>query len=373
MRQVAQAGRWAWGLCGLITAAAIAVPGTLLIVSAGGQAPAKARAPHAGQLRMVQTQTRTVTVQQPITSLSVQDYAGLIQVTAAAVSHVEVTEMLAYFGRPPTVAQSVSGGLLSLADPACANLGCAVSFAVKVPAGVTVTAAGGAMFIAGIAGANLDSDGAPVRASDIDGPLTVSTHGGSLLVNGLTGPLRADTGGGPVVATGLTGATAAVSTGSGSAQIAFAAAPESVTVSTVRSSVSLAVPGGPYALTANSDGAAQIIGIATSSAADRSITVSTGGGQLVISSRDPGNQLDAPPLSTSSRGPFQFTTLDPARPLTRKATVTVRPAGWLSAIFPASSMVLSCAAGLPRPHVAHESPALRLPRPGPDVVLCGAH
>ena len=35
MRPVARAGRWAWGLCGLATAAALAVPGTRLIVSAG--------------------------------------------------------------------------------------------------------------------------------------------------------------------------------------------------------------------------------------------------------------------------------------------------------------------------------------------------
>jgi len=62
----------------------------------------------------------------------------------------------------------------------------------------------------------------------------------------------------------------------------------------------LSVPGGPYALTTNSDGAAQTIGIATSSAAHRSITVTTGGGPLIIGSGEiPGFYgPPSPPRST---------------------------------------------------------------------------
>jgi hypothetical protein len=369
MRPLARIGPGAWGLCGLITAAAIAVPGTLLIVTAGEPAPAKAPPPPTARAMLAQTLTRTESVPQPVTSLNVQDYAGLIQVTTAAVSHVEVTETIAYFGTAPAVAQSVSGGLLSLADPACEELSCSVSFAVRVPPGVTVTATGGAMFISGTAGANLDSDGAPVSVSNIHGPLTVSTHGGPLQINGLTGPLQADTDGGSAFASGLTAVTAAVTTGSGLAQIAFAAAPESVTVSTVRGPVSLSVPGGPYALTANSDGAAQIIGIATSSAADRSITVSTGGGQLTISSRGHGNHFQTLPLTAGSRPVLQFTTLDPPRPPTRNANATVRPAGWLSGSFLPSRMVLACARELPRTHPEQE---VQAPVPATHVVVCRA-
>jgi hypothetical protein len=133
-----------------------------------------------------------------------------------------------------------------------------------------------------------------VSARNIHGPLTVSTGGGSLQINGLTGPLHADTaspaspgggpGGGQIVATGVTAATAVVTTGGGMAQIAFSAPPTLVTVSTGGSLAQLIVPGGPYALTANSDGAPKTIGIATSSAAHRWISVTTGGGRLVITS-----------------------------------------------------------------------------------------
>jgi hypothetical protein len=286
MRAVARAGRWAWVLCGLATAAALAVAGTRLIVSAGVRpVPARAFTRHAPRQMLARILTRTVTVRQPVTSLNVQGYApGMIEVKAAPVTHVQVTETIIWSASPPTVVQSVSGGRLSLADPACANGSCSVNFVVEVPSGVAVTAVGGPLSISGTSGANLDSEGAPVSATNIHGPLNVSTHGGLLQINGLTGPLHADTGGGPVVADRVTAATAVVTTSRGPAQIAFSAAPTSVTVSTGGGLVELGVPGGPYALTTNSDGAAQTIGIATSSAAQRSITITTGGGPLIISS-----------------------------------------------------------------------------------------
>jgi len=322
MRPVARVGRWAWGLCGLATAAALVVPGTRLIVSAG-VSPTPARTDTRPALRQIvaRIQTRTVTVPQPVTSLNVQGYApGLIQVKAAPVTHVQVTEMIIWSASPPAVVQSVSGGRLSLADPACANDSCSVSFVVKVPPGVTVTAVGGPLFISGTSGANLDSEGAPVSVTDIRGPLTVSTHGGPLQINGLSGTLRADTGSGQVVADRVTAATAVVTTTSGPVQIAFSAAPTSVTVRTGGGLAELSVPGGPYALTTNSDGAAQTIGIATSSAAHRSITITTGGGPLIIGSGKipgfyglpPSPRVNERAVTTPFGGQFLFSGSRPA-------------------------------------------------------------
>jgi hypothetical protein len=286
MRPVARAGRWAWVLCGLVTAAALAVAGTRLIVSAGVR-PVPDRALTAQPPRQITARIliRKVTVPQRVTSLNVQGYApGLIQVQAAPVTHVQVTEAIIWSASPPAVVQSIAEGRLSLADPACANGSCSVSFLVKVPSGVTVTATGGPLAISGTPGANLDSEGGPVSATNIHGPLIVSTHGGPLQINGLTGSLRADTGGGPLVADRVTAATAVVTTSRGPVQMAFSTAPTSVTVSTGGGLAELSVPGGPYALNTNSDGSAQTIGIATSSAAHRSINITTGGGPLIISS-----------------------------------------------------------------------------------------
>jgi hypothetical protein len=307
VRAVATPGRWIWRASGLITTAALVlVPGAYLITRAG---PPE----HAPPLATV---TRTVTVPQPVTSLTVQSYGAPVQVTGAPVRGIRITETIMYDsqaggapivahavpssplsaspapaapGAPlsgaPTVVQSVSGGHLSLSAPACADSDCSVGFAVTMPSDVTatVTTDGGSVTVSGIAGANLESGGAPVSATKIDGPLTVITGGGALHLDGLAGPLSADTGGGPLAARGVSSAAAMVITSGGDAWLAFSAAPDTVTLSTDGGDAQLAVPGGPYALTANSDGGPPpSVGIATDPQALRSILVSSGGGALVI-------------------------------------------------------------------------------------------
>jgi hypothetical protein len=278
MRAVAGQGRWIWGLSGLITAAAIAVPGARLIASPGNPANAYARPQH--------VVTRTETVPQPVTSLVVQSYGGQVQVTSGQVNHVQVTETIGYdqgIDSPPVVTQSVSGGRLSLFDPACSNSPCTVDFDVTVPADVTVTVStgGGPVAVSGIAGAVLDSGGGPVRATLIGGPVTVNTGGGPLVLRGLSGPLRAETDGGTLLAQDLA-AAATITTSGGAATVAFDAAPESVSVTTDGGPAVLAVPGGPYAVTADSGGGPESLDIATDPAARPTLTVSSGGGPLRI-------------------------------------------------------------------------------------------
>jgi len=279
MRAVAGPGRWVWVLSGLVTAAVLAVPGARLIDRGYGPVQASAE-PQA-------VTSRTVTVPQPVTSLIVQTDGGQVQVTAGQVSRVQVTETIMYDhqdGGPPAVAQSVSGGRLSLSDQACANLDCSVNFSLTVPIGVTVSVAtqGGPAAVSGVAGANLDTGGGPARASLIGGPLTVSTDGGPMVLRGVTGPLRADTGGGTLLAQDLASATATVTTGGGPAMVSFVAAPESVSVSTDGGPVILAVPGGPYAVAADSEGGPQSVAIATDPDARPTLAVTSSGGPLRI-------------------------------------------------------------------------------------------
>ena len=271
MRAVAGPGRWVWGLSGLITAAALAVPGARLIASPGTPDNVYAQPQHVA--------IRTETVPQPVTSLLVQSYGGQVQVTSGQVNRVQVTETIGYdegIHPPPVVTQSVSGGRLSLFDPACSNSPCTVDFDVTVPADVTVTVStgGGPAAVSGVAGANLDTGGGPARVSLIGGPLTVSTDGGPLVLRGVTGPLRADTSGGTLLAQDVAAATATVTTGGGPAMVTFAAAPESVLVSTDGEpmpwwpcpAARLQAP-----TTADSGGGPQSVGIATDPAARPSI------------------------------------------------------------------------------------------------------
>jgi hypothetical protein len=286
MRAVADRSRRFWALSGLITAAALAVPGANFVATAGDASNPPSAAPV--------SMTRTVTVPQPVTSVTVLSYGGPVQVTAGSVRRVRVTETASVppdIG-PVPVTQSVAGGRLVLADPACSSSGlpCSVSFTLVVPSGVTVTAVtdGGQLTVSGVAGADLNSGGGPVTATRIAGPLTVRTSGGPLVLNGQTGPLDADTSSGPVTAQGLGSATADIATDGGNAQIAFTAAPDSLTVSTDGGLAALTVPGGPYALTADTNGGPESVRIPTDPAAPRLITVSTGGGPLQIGPSPPG-------------------------------------------------------------------------------------
>jgi hypothetical protein len=192
MRAVATPGQWIWRASGLITAAVLILFGGHLIVRAGQPEHAQPQA----------TAIRTVTVPQPVTSLTVQSYGASVQITGGPVGRVQITETLMYdapggtlsavpqsasagpvsaspAAAPgmPAVAQSVSGGHLSLGDPECASSDCSVSFAVTVPADVTVTVIteGGSISVSGVAGAKLDSGGGPVRATKIGGPLVIGS------------------------------------------------------------------------------------------------------------------------------------------------------------------------------------------------------
>jgi hypothetical protein len=280
MRAVAVPGRWVWGLSGLVTAVALAIPGARLITSPGTDWDTSYAAPQP-------VVTRTETVPQPVTSLVVQSNGGQVQVTSKPVDRVHVTETISYnqgIDSPPVVTQSVSGGRLSLSDPACTQADCNVDFDVTVPADVTVTAStgGGQVTVSGTAGATLASGGGPVRATLIGGPLTVNTGGGPLALRGVSGPLRADTEGGTLIAQDIAAATATITTGGGPAAITFATAPEKVSVSTDGGPATLAVPGGPYDLTADSEGGPQSVRIATNPTALPSITITSGGGSLRV-------------------------------------------------------------------------------------------
>ncbi len=289
---------------------------------------------------------RTVTISAPVTQLSVQSYGAPIQVMGSSGHDVQVSESIAgdaSNGQPPAVQQSLSGGHLSLSDPACANSRCSVDFVITVPARVTVSAAsgGGPLRVFGVAGAVLDSGGGPVQAGQVTGPLTATSEGGAVLLGGMasapdvpakpiapsapgkpgasqvsasqvsasqvsaspvkiskavpvpgltagaggpgvTGTLTVDTGGGPLEAEGVSSPDATVTTAGGQARIDFSAAPDKVTVSTGGGPALLSVPGGPYALTASSGSGPQQVGIPVDPSAGRALTVTSDGGPLII-------------------------------------------------------------------------------------------
>jgi hypothetical protein len=382
-------------MSGVATALAMASFITWAVVTAGNTQHWAGWSPGAPML------TRTVTVSQPFTSLSVESYGAPIRVTGGAVTQATVTEGISYdrnpdgpyavnAGGPPAVTAQVSNGRLTLAAPSCASgNNCAVAFTVSVPAGTAVTATGdggavsvtdtggadldsgggtvdataiagpltvnaeggnvtvtsarsanldsggGSVSVSGIAGqltvsaggggvtashaatasldsgggpvtvseitgplkvnaegggvtvshtatANLNSGGGPVTANAIGGPLTVSTEGGQLQLAGLTGAFNADTGGGQLAAQDVAASTATAQTDGGPAALTFATPPNMVQVTSGGGNITLQVPGGPYSVSATTDDGQETVTVPTSPAANRIITVDSGGGALFI-------------------------------------------------------------------------------------------
>jgi hypothetical protein len=231
----------------VVTAIALVISGARFIMRPGPGSGSVSAVP-------VVAPSRTFTVPQAVTAVTVNSFGAPVRIMAGPVSRVQVTETVAYSGKDPYepspwARDSVSGGRLTLADPGCGgDGGCSVTFILTVPAGT---------------------------AAD------VNTGGGPLVVDGLAGPLTASSGGGFVDAQGLTSPDVTVTTGGGPTVLGFGAAPRTVAVTTSGGSAQIGVPGGPYALTASSGGGLESVAIATGPAG-RSLRVTTGGGPLLI-------------------------------------------------------------------------------------------
>jgi hypothetical protein len=354
---------------GAITAVVLGVPGVMLIARPGLPGLADFASPQ-------HSATRTVTVPQRVSGVTVDSYGAPVSVRSGGMSRVRVTETVMWSGPEPATdvpaaTQTVSGGQLTLASPLCTGASgmpgagaasaphpgippaihtvvsesvavpdgpvrtltpprvlsrpthsvpsatgaaaaagtastssatpaggassttnavsassCEIAFSVTTPPGASVTAssAGGPVTLSGAGTAIVDSGGGFVSAVQDTGALTVTSDGGIIRVDGLTGTLNADSGGGPVVAQGLSSPAATITTEGGAASADYATPPRTVTIRTGSGAVQLGVPGGPYALTADSDGGPETLGIPVSTTATRSITISTGGGMLVVGS-----------------------------------------------------------------------------------------
>ncbi len=286
-------GRGIWAISGVIVIGAMS--------AFVGAALSQPRAIHALPM---DTRTRTLAISEPFSHLSLQSYGGNVQVIGG--SSTRVTEQVDYDpqqGPAPAVIDSVSDGQLSLDVPSCASQDCQVGFTVTVPSTVSVTAVtnGGNVAISNVAGATIDSGSGAVIASSVHGPLTATSEGGNQSLLNVDGVLNTDSGGGNVVVQGLTAVSAiittdggqlaasgvaaqtiAVNSDGGDARVVFASAPVTADVTTDGGNAAVLVPRGPFALTADSDGGPEVVAVATSPSARATLTVVTGGGNLVV-------------------------------------------------------------------------------------------
>ena len=225
------------------------VAATLVLGATGGVV--------AGFFRQSRTQTHEYA--QPVTSVTVAATTGSITVRpGAAGAPVRVTSELSWSFGAATSVESVSGGRLDVRAE-CSNsvVGlCTVGYDITVPPGVT---------------------------------LALGTHTGTIEASGLTGDVRATTHTGSVELSDLRSQHVEASTSTGSVQVTFATAPQSVTADTSTGSVEVALPGGvTYDVSADTSTGSTDVTVPVDPASGRRVRAHTSTGSVEVHPYTPG-------------------------------------------------------------------------------------
>lgn len=204
-----------------------------------------------------ETDTRSFTVSDKVTALSIEASGGDIEVTGDSGSTVRVTETITYTGDKPKTGRQVSDGKLSLsAGPDCGPIDdsdCDVTYHVKVPSTLL-----------------------SVRLVGLGGNITVKNLAGSVEARTTGGSLRADE-------LAVKSLVAKVSGGGMTGN--FAQIPDKVDVEANGGNVSVKVPStASYAVDAKSTGGKSKVSVTRDSGSPRTIRLRTVGGNVSLTS-----------------------------------------------------------------------------------------
>ncbi len=207
-----------------------------------------------------QTRSETHEYSQAVTAVTVGATTGSITVRAAAAgSPVRVTSELTWSFGTATSVEHVTAGRLDV-EARCGNeiVGlCEVSYDITVPPGVT---------------------------------LALDTHTGTIEASGLTGDVRASTHTGSVELHDLRSQHVDATTSTGSVDLTFVGAPQSVTAQTSTGSVEVGLPGGlTYDVSASTSTGSTDVTVPTDASAGRRVQAHTSTGSVDVYPYTPGS------------------------------------------------------------------------------------
>ena len=183
---------------------------------------------------------------------------------------------LSYGSERPEVIEQVEDGVLTL-SVRCQGGGfliggCGAEYVITAPADVAL---------------EIDTGSGSIEVNGITGGGRLDTGSGGIDLEGVGGELSADTGSGSIEGSALVLTSISASTGSGGVALEFASAPDVVEVSTGSGSVEVTVPEGTYAVSLDSSSGSETIeGVVNDPAAERTITVDTGSGGILVQAGD---------------------------------------------------------------------------------------
>jgi hypothetical protein len=231
--------------CGFAVLAGCSSAGT----SSQGQAPT-ASASSGLAIPGTHRETKTYQIPAPVSTVIVISHAGSISITGGTGPGVSVAERLTYSKTPPVTSRTVSDRMLTASYTCPAQVVCAVSYVLRVPASVAVQ---------------------------------VTTTAGAIRLADLSGRVTAKADAGLISATGLRGASVSLTNNVGAINAAFAAPPATIRAVTRVGAIKLRVPGSTaYRVSADARVGRASVSVRESASSTHAITASTDVGAIVI-------------------------------------------------------------------------------------------
>ncbi|MGW1865345.1 DUF4097 family beta strand repeat-containing protein [Streptomyces mauvecolor] len=253
--------RTAWIAVAVIGALGVVAPFTISLMADAVSTTARYESPDNGRPHAV-------------SAIEVDAGAAQITVTTGAAGQVTMGGELTWAMKRPKIEQTWDGDTLKVrtrcdgfVDEFLQN--CQVDLKLTVPAGIRL---------------KVKSGSGPVKVRDLTGPVDLQGGSGSMKLYGLKGMVRADVGSGEIQASQLSSPEADLTSGSGSVDAQFAAAPQRVKVWTGSGSASVTVPDGArYRIAGDSrSGARSIQKELVDSNSGRILDVSSGSGSVTV-------------------------------------------------------------------------------------------
>ncbi|GAB2653643.1 DUF4097 family beta strand repeat-containing protein [Kribbella swartbergensis] len=173
------------------------------------------------------------------------------------------------FGSDPK--ESYEDGKLELRDTACGFLsfGCDTNYVLTVPKDVKVT---------------LESSSGDLKVSGVPAGADLKSSSGSIEVHDVGGALQMESSSGDLEAHGLTATTVSTQSSSGSVDLDFATAPQSVESESSSGDVTIQVPSGPesYKLETDTSSGDETTNVRSDPAATRTIKAKTSSGDVKV-------------------------------------------------------------------------------------------
>lgn len=179
-----------------------------------------------------------------------------------------LAERISFRGTTPSTTHRAAAGALTL-DSSCPVLEtCTVGYDITVPRAMTV---------------RVTSNVGEIRLRSLSGQVTAHTNAGGIDLSSVSGPVDATGHAGSIRGQDVSSPRATSHSSAGMIDVAFSAAPATVTATSVIGSVTLRVPGGvSYNVTANAGVGSTHVGVTRSLTSPHVITAGTRTGWVTI-------------------------------------------------------------------------------------------